>query len=280
MKLKKILFLVLAAVMVLGLAACDNGAANPTATPSADASPSASQDPAASPSDTTDEGGKLIMATNAAFPPYEYYEGGEIVGIDAEVAAKIAEKLGMTLEISDMEFNSIIPALQSNKADIGMAGMTVNEDRLKNVDFTTSYATGVQVVILTEDSPIKSLEDLQGKKIGVQESTTGDIYASDTPENGGFGEENVARFSKGADAVLALTQGKVDAVIIDNEPAKVFVKQTEGLKILETEYVVEDYAIAVNKGNTEMLEKVDTALKELIEDGTVKSIIDKYITAD
>lgn len=215
----------------------------------------------------------LTMGTNAAFPPYEYYEGDKIVGIDAE----IAKKLGRTLVIEDMEFGSIITAVQGGKIDMGMAGMTVNETRLQSVNFSTTYATGIQVVIVKEDSDIETIDDLMGKKIGVQESTTGDIYASATPEDGGFGEENVERYNKGTEAVLALTQGKVDAVIIDNEPAKAFVKANEGLMILETEYAVEDYAIAIRKENTELLQQVDKALKELIADGTVKAIVDKYI---
>lgn len=222
----------------------------------------------------------LIMATNAQFPPYEYYENDKIIGIDAEIAAEIAKKLGMELVIEDMEFNSILDAVASGKADFGMAGMTVTEERLQSVDFTDSYATGVQVVIVKEDSDIATIDDLTGKKIGVQLSTTGDIYASDTPENGGFGEENVEKYSKGAEAVVALTQGKVDAVIIDNEPAKAFVAANEGLKILETEYTTEDYAIAFAKNNTELKDKVNTALNELIADGTVQKIIDKYIKAD
>ncbi len=229
----------------------------------------------------TADGGTLVMATNAFFEPYEYYDADEnIVGIDAEVGEAIADKLGMKFEISDMEFDSIIPALQSGKADIGMAGMTVTEDRKKNVNFTQSYATGVQVVIVPEDSDIASIDDLEGKKIGTQQGTTGWIYCSDTPENGGYGEENVTGYSKGSDAIMALLSGKVDCVVIDNEPAKAFVKANEGLKILDTEFTNEDYAIAIAKDNDELLEKVDKALGELIADGTVQKIVDKYITAE
>lgn len=219
--------------------------------------------------------GKLIMATNAEFPPYEYHEGGKIVGIDAEIAAAIAEKLGLELQISDMEFGSIIAAVQTGRADIGMAGMTVTEDRLENVNFSTTYAIGKQVVIVSEDSDIASIDDLGGKKIGVQESTTGDIYISED-----YGDDAVSRYAKGAEAVLALLQGKVDAVVIDNEPAKVFVEQNPGLKILETEYVLEEYAIAVAKKNEDLLNKINKALDELIADGTVQRIIDKYISAE
>lgn len=214
----------------------------------------------------------LVMATNATFPPYEFYEGGEIVGIDAEVAAKIAEKLGKTLRIDDMEFGAIINAVTTRKADIGMAGMSVTEDRLESVDFSTSYATGIQSIIVKEDSDIAEPADLEGKMIGVQLSTTGDIYITDE-----YGEESVDRYNKGADAIMALTQGKVDAVVIDNAPAKEYVRVNEGLKILDTEYAEEDYAIAFAKENDALRDQVDAALKELIEDGTVQTIIDKYI---
>ena len=214
----------------------------------------------------------IVMCTNASFPPYEFVENGEITGIDAEIAAKIAEKLGMTLKIEDMEFSALIPAVQSGLADFAMAGMTVNEERLQSVNFSTSYATGVQVVIIPEGSAIASLDDLNGKKIGVQLATTGDIYATDD-----YGEENVEEYATGNDAVLALTQGKVDAVIIDNEPAKAYVAANEGLTILSTEYAVEDYAIAIAKENTELLDKVNAALAELIDDGVVTEIVNKYI---
>lgn len=226
-------------------------------------------------SQLTVKSGVLTMATNAYFPPYEYYEGNEIVGIDAEIAEAVANKLGLTLEIQDMEFDSIITAVQTGKADMGLAGMTVTDERLQMINFTNTYATGVQVVIVAEDSDINSIEDLQGKKIGVQLATTGDIYACDD-----FGAENVEQYNKGNDAVLALTQGKVDAVIIDNEPAKNYVSANEGLKILETEYVTEDYAACINKNNTELLDQVNKALEELTADGTIQAILDKYIAAE
>ena len=226
--------------------------------------------------DRTEEPQKevLVMATNAEFPPYEYREGDAVTGIDAEIAQLIADKLGMELKIEDVAFESIIPGVQSGKYDFGMAGMTVTEDRLKDVIFSDSYATGVQVVIIKEDSDIASLDDVAGKKIGVQTNTTGDIYATDD-----YGEENVVRYENGAVAVQALLNGKVDCVVIDNEPAKSYVAANEGLKILETEYMVEDYAICFAKDNTELKDKVNTALNELIDDGSVQKIIDKYIKA-
>ena len=218
---------------------------------------------------------KLVMATNAEFPPYEYVEDGKIVGIDAEIAGLIAEKLGMELEIVDVAFDSIIPGVQSGKYDMGMAGLTVNDERLEKVNFSTSYATGIQAVIVKDGSDIKTIDDLAGKKIGVQTSTTGDIYAT-----GDYGEDAITRYDNGAVAVQALLADKVDCVIIDNEPAKSYVAANEGLKVLDTEYTVEDYAICFAKENTELQEKVDGALKELIADGSVKEVIEKYIPAE
>lgn len=217
----------------------------------------------------------LTMATNATFPPYEFYENEKIVGIDAEIAEKIAEKIGMTLEIVDTEFGSIVAGVQSGKFDMGMAGMTVTEERKASVNFTTSYATGIQSIVVKEGSPIASLEDLAGKKIGVQQDTTGHIYSADE-----FGDDMVSPFNKGTDAIAALVSDKVDCVIIDNQPAKSFVAANEGLMILDTDYAVEDYAIAISKDNTELLEKVNAALEELIADGTVEEIINKYISAE
>lgn len=252
-KMSKILCAALVLVMILALGAC--GKSN------------------------TVEKGVLIMGTNAEFPPYEYIENNEIVGIDVEIAAAIAEKLGLELRVENMEFDSIISSVKGGKIDIGAAGMTVTPERLEEVNFTTTYATGVQVVIVTEDSAITSVDDLFAEganhTIGVQLATTGDLYSTWDIEDEGLG--TIDRYPKGADAVMALKSGKVDCVIIDNEPAKAFVAENEGLKILDTEYAVEDYAIAVNKDNAELLEQVDNALNELIKDGTVQKIVDKYI---
>ena len=227
--------------------------------------------------------GVLVMATNASFPPYEYKDGEDFAGIDVEIAGKIAEKLGMKLEIKDVEFGSIIGGVQTGKFDMGMAGMTVSVKRLQSVNFSTTYATGVQVVIVAEDSTITSLDDLKADgsmKYGVQQDTTGDIYASNTVDNGGYGEENVIRYKTGADAVQALKAGKVDAVIIDNEPAKSFVAANDGLKILDTEWLLEEYAICIAKENTQLLNAVNNALAELKADGTIDAIIAKYISAE
>ena len=229
----------------------------------------------------TVEAGKLHMATNAAFPPYEMIsDNGGFEGIDVEIATLIAQKLGLELVVDDMEFGSVITSVQGGKSDIAMAGLTVTEERKQNVDFTESYATGVQVIIVPEGSDIKTVDDLANDKmIGVQDGTTGYIYCSDTVENGGYGEDHVTSYPNGAMAIEALKGGKVDAVVIDNEPAKAFVAANEGLKILDTEYIVENYAIGISKENPALRDAVDAALKELIADGTVKTIVDKYINA-
>ncbi len=278
--MKKVAMLLSLLLLLATMAACGEAPASSGANTSSktEASSSAAESSAAGSEETpasTAGGDVLIMATNAFFEPYEYYEGDNIVGIDAEIGAAIAKELGMEFQISDIEFDSIIPAIQSGKASMGMAGMTVTPDREKNVNFTKSYATGIQVVIVKEDSPIASIDDLEGKKIGVQQGTTGDLYCSDD-----YGEDAVTRYSKGTDAVMALLSGKVDCVVIDNEPAKSFVSQNEGLKILDTEYALEDYAIAIAKENTELLDKVNAALDKLITDGTVQDIVDKYIKAE
>ena len=222
------------------------------------------------------EGGVLRMGTNATFPPYEYVdENNEVAGIDADIAAAIADKLGMELEITDMAFDSLIPALQSDTIDIVLAGMTVDPERAESVNFTDSYATGVQVIIVPEDSDIASPDDLEGKNIGVQTGTTGDLQCTDA-----YGQEFVKQFDNGPLAVAALLNGQVDCVVIDNEPAKNYVAANEGLKILDTAFANEDYAAALAKEDTELYEQVNTAIQELKEDGTIASIIEKYIPAE
>jgi len=226
---------------------------------------------------TTVEAGVLHMATNAAFPPYEMIsDNGGFEGIDVEIATEIARKLGLELVVDDMEFGSVITSVQSGKSDIAMAGLTVTEERKQNVDFTTSYATGIQVIIVPEDSDILTVDDLANDKmIGVQDGTTGYIYCSDD-----YGEDHITSYTNGAMAIEALKGGKVDAVVIDNEPARAFVAANDGLKILDTEYIVENYAIGVSKDNPGLCEAVNNALTELIADGTVQMIVDKYITAE
>ncbi len=246
--MKKILALVMVTVLALAMVACGG----------------------------TTEKEVLTMGTNAAFPPYEFVdENNNVVGIDAEIAQAVAEKLGMELEIKDMAFDSLITAVSTGSIDVALAGMTVTPERAESVNFSDSYATGIQVVIVKEDSTIASIEDLDGKKIGVQSGTTGDIYCADD-----YGEENIARYDNGALAVAALQNGQVDCVVIDNEPAKAFVEANEGLKILDTEYITENYAAAIAKENTELLEKFNAALAELKAEGKLDEIIGKYIKAE
>ena len=250
MKMKKLISAVLIAACVCSMAACG------------------------SKEEKADEKETLVMATNAEFPPYEYYDGEDVVGIDAEMAAAVAEELGMELKIEDMAFDSIIPAVESGKADMGVAGMTVTEDRLKNVNFSDTYAQATQVVIVKEDSDITGPDALAGKKVGVQLGTTGDIYASDIED------ATVEQYNKGFEAVQALSQGKIDAVVIDGQPAQEFVKEVEGLKILDEAFTEEEYAIAISKDNEELLGKVNDALAKLKESGKLDEIVAKYIKSD
>ena len=273
--------LVLALAMVFSLAACSDSGDNnsqPLASESAPGNSASQEEPSAGPTEeppafTTVDSGKLHMATNAQFPPYEMTtDDGGYEGIDVEIATAIAAKLGLELVVDDMDFNAVITAVQQGISDMAMAGLTVDPEREKNVDFTVSYATGVQVIIVTENSDIASVDDLDGKLIGVQDGTTGWMYCSDD-----YGDDAVVAYANGSAAVQALLSGSVDCVVIDNEPAKAYVAANNGLKILDTEYVIEDYAIGVSKNNPALRDAINAALQELIADGIVKGIVDKYI---
>ena len=286
--MKKALSLMTAAALVLSLAACgstassaaSSEAASPEAASSDAASSEAASSEAASETETAElstvEPGKLIMSTNAAFPPYEMTtDSGEFEGIDIETAQAIADKLGLELQIDDMDFDAALLAVQQGKADMVMAGVTVTDERQNVMDFTDSYATGIQSIIVKEDSDIASVDDLAGKKIGTQRGTTGYLYCSDD-----FGDENVVAYDNGLTAVQMLNNGQVDCVVIDNAPAKEFIAANPGLKLLDTAYVEESYAIGVGKGNTELKDAINTALEELKADGTLQAIVDKYIKAE
>ena len=286
--MKKALSLMTATALVLSLAACgstassaaSSEAASPEAASSDAASSEAASSEAASETETAElstvEPGKLIMSTNAAFPPYEMTtDSGEFEGIDIETAQAIADKLGLELQIDDMDFDAALLAVQQGKADMVMAGVTVTDERQNVMDFTDSYATGIQSIIVKEDSDIASVDDLAGKKIGTQRGTTGYLYCSDD-----FGDENVVAYDNGLTAVQMLNNGQVDCVVIDNAPAKEFIAANPGLKLLDTAYVEESYAIGVGKGNTELKDAINTALEELKADGTLQAIVDKYITAE
>ena len=284
--MKKFLSMVLALALALSLAACGgtgNNGGNTTgnggnANTSADTNTSADADTgddAGEAGFTTVEEGKLIMSTNAAFPPYEMTtDDGGFEGIDVEIAQAIAEKLGLELQIDDMDFTAALEAVQAGMSDMAMAGITVNEERLAVMDFSDTYATGVQVVIVKEGSDV-TLDNLGEQLIGVQNGTTGWQFCTDD-----YGDDHVAAFDNGITAVQALVNDQVDCVVIDQGPAEVFVSENPGLTILETEYAIEDYAIGVNKGNTALLDAINGALAELQEDGTIQSIIDKYISAE
>ncbi|MCI7325318.1 ABC transporter substrate-binding protein [bacterium] len=281
--MKKALSVLTAAVLVMSLAACGSSASSAASseaasseTASSEAASSEAASSEASGELTTVEAGKLIMATNATFPPYEMTtDAGDFEGIDVEIAGAIAEKLGLELQIDDMDFDAALLSVQQGKADIVMAGVSVTEDRLLVMDFSDSYATGIQSIIVPEDSDIASADDLAGHMIGCQRGTTGYIYCSDD-----FGDESVTAYDNGLTAVQALVNCQVDCVVIDNAPAQEFVAANPGLKILDTSYVEEEYAIGMGKGNTAMLEAVNGALADLKEDGTIQAIVDKYISAE
>ena len=307
--MKKVISVLLSATLVLGLAACGGSSSATTAADTAAATTAAATTTAEAAADTTEAekaetttgaaeaktqgsaeitdagvktSGVLVMSTNAEFPPYEFHDSSSSVGvedfagIDVEVAKAIAEKMGCELKIEDIAFDSIIPQISSGMADMGMAGMTVTEDRKQNVDFSETYATSRQVIVVKEGSEITGIESLAGKKIGVQLGTTGDILASDDASIG----DGIERYNKAMEAIQALSQDMLDAVIVDLEPAKVFVKEVSGLKILDEAYTDEEYAICVKKGNTELLDNINAALAAIKADGTLDKIVDKYINAN
>ena len=295
--MKKLTALLLALTMALALTACSSAGGDPTQPPEtkpAETQPAETQ-PAADPTDTpteepgskpaaftTVEEGKLHMSTNAAFPPYIMLnDDNSFTGIDAEIAQAIAQKLGLELVVDDMGFQAALTAAQNGESDFAMGGVSITEERKANMDFSDSYATGVQVIIVKEDSPIQTKDDLvNAQMIGCQADTTGYIYCSDTPENGGYGEDHVTAYDTGALAVMDLVAGTIDAVVIDNEPAKEYVAQNPGLKILETEWLTEDYAVAFQKGNDALKDAVNAALAEMVADGSLQAILDQYIKAD
>ena len=293
--MKKLLCVALGAAMSFSLLASCSGGSSSTPAPET-TTPAETAPTETTPAETAAAGdlssalieeGKLIMSTNAQFPPYELVADGEgfngtgFEGIDIEIAAALADKLGLELVIDDMEFDSALLAVQNNAADMMLAGLSYSEDRDEVMDFTDSYATGVQVVIVKDGSGV-TMDNLGDYMIGTQRGTTGYIYASDTPENGGYGEDHVIAYDNGATAVQELINGTIDAVIIDQAPAEEYVAANAdaGLTILPGAWVEEQYCLAVDDGNTALLDALNTALNELIDDGTVQAIIDKYITAE
>ena len=283
--MKKLTALLMGTAMVLSLAACGGSASSAASSEAASSEAASSEETSeAAAEETTDEAagevttvnaGKLTMSTNAAFPPYEMTtDSGDLEGIDIEVAGAIAEKLGLELQVDDMEFDAALLSVQQGKADMVMAGVTVTDERKAVMDFSDSYATGIQSIIVPNGSDIASPDDLAGKKIGTQRGTTGYIYCSDD-----FGDDAVVAYDSGLTAVQALNNGQVDAVVIDNAPAKEYVAANPGLKVLDTSYAEEDYAIGLAKGSA-LEDAINAALEELKADGTLQSIVDKYITAE
>ena len=270
---KKILSVLMAAAMLLSVCALTACGSQEEPAPAEEGTETV--EPAEAGELTTVTEGVLTMSTNAAFPPYEMTnDAGEFEGIDVEIAQAIADKLGLKLQIDDMDFDAALMAAQNGKSDMVMAGVTVNEDRLLTMDFSNSYATGVQVVIVKEGSDV-TLDNLGDQMIGVQRGTTGEIYCTDD-----YGSDHVTSYDNGITAVQALQNGQVDCVVIDKAPAQAFVEANTGLTILDTEYVTENYAIGFAKGNTALVEAVNAALAELTADGTVQAILDKYISAE
>lgn len=279
---KSLLMVTIAALMAAALAGCGSQTKETSAaaeTTKADAVTEAVSSEAGATETKAEEskevsGGTLIMGTNAEFPPYEFYEGNKIVGIDAEIAQAIADKLGMELIIEDMAFDAIISSVTSGKVDFGAAGMTVTEDRLMSVDFTDTYASSTQVTIVKEGSEITNAEGLKNKIIGVQLGTTGDALAGDIEG------ATVERYNKGLEAVQSVIQGKIDAVVIDEATAKAFAANTQGIIILDEKMSDEEYAIAVKKGNTELVTKMNAAIKELKAEGKLDEIVAKYVKSE
>ena len=293
--MKKILSLLLAMTMVMGLAAC-GGQETPEETNTTPA-----ESPAESPAETPEEGGstgdygdfagslieegKLIMVTNASFPPYEMTDDdNNVIGIDPDIAQVIADKLGLELVIDNIDFDAALLAVQEGRADVMLAGMSYSEERDLVMDFSDTYATGYQVIIVREgDTSIAGgnddymLVDAEGNviedvQIGVQRGTTGELYCQDA-----YGVDHVTSLDNGSVAVQALINGQVDCVVIDIGPAQEYVAANPGLEIVEGAYTIEDYCVGVDEGNTALLEAVNKALNEMIEDGTVQEIMDQYI---
>lgn len=269
--MKKFLKGIVASTVIMAMALAVGCTAKPTE-PTEPTDPAVADETAEASEPAT--GGTLLMATNAEFPPYEYYEGQDVVGIDAEIAAAIAKELGMTLEIEDMAFDAIIPSLTAGKAQIALAGMTVTPERQENVDFSDTYVKASQAIIVRADNTdITNADSLNGKTIGVQLGTTGDLFATEVTDK-------MERYNKGFEAVQSLKQSKIDAVVIDDQVAKALAEGNDDVKVLAEPFTTEEYAIAIKKGNTELLEKVNGALATLKENGELQKIVDKYITAE
>ena len=264
--MKKIISLLVAATMLFALVGC-----TPKTTTSDNSNPTTAPTAPASAVDKIKAAGKLVIGTNAEFEPFEYKEGTKIVGFDMDLAQKIADSLGVTLDIQDMNFDSIVVAIEAGQVDLGMAGMTITEDRQKNVDFSVPYFNASQKIIVKNDSTIATKEDLTGKKVGVQMGTTGDTVVTDTlkikPE----------RFNKGADAVQALLSGAIDAVVIDNYPAESFVAlNSDKLKTVSGGFDNESYGIAIKKDRQALVDAVNKVINDMNANDEMNTLLSKY----
>ena len=271
--MKKILSLLLSIFMLMSLVACGSSNKPVVEVPTDGSVVDAPSTEIAVDETKTNSNSTLVMCTNAEFPPYEYKDNNEFKGIDVEISQLIAKKLGVEIRIEDIAFDSLLPEVNSGKADFAMAGMTVTEDRKEFVDFTHTYQTAVQVIVVPSNSTIENVEDLHEKTVGVQLGTTGDIYCSDPESN-----LKVERFPKIIDGFQAMKAGRIDACVIDDQVAKNIVEQdASSYKILETKYADEEYAIAVKKGNTDLLNKLNNIIDEIKSNGELDAIIKKYI---
>lgn len=269
-KHSKIFAFILAAAMMVSTAGCAQ-----SATTASSASTAASTT-----IDKIKADGFITMTTNAEFEPFEYKDGENFAGIDIDISKKIAEKLGVELRINDVAFDTLTTELASGKTNFVAAGMTENEDRKKNVDFSDSYFDATQSIIVLKNSAIKSRADLNGKKVGVQQGTTGDTFCTNEDGTSDIKVASTERYSKGVDAVTDLINGKIDAVVIDDFPAKKFIqKNADKLVKLDEALTVEKYAIAVKKGDAEMLKVVNEVLVEMKSNGDLDKVISKYKSA-
>ncbi len=272
----KFLAVCLAAAAMLSMSAC-----NGSGTSSGTASDSSKDGVSTSTLDTIKKNGFITMSTNAEFEPFEYKDGESIVGIDLEISQKIADKLGVKLKVNDVAFDSLIPEITSGKADFVAAGMTADDERRKNVDFSDSYFDAGQAIIVKKGGDIKAPKDLDGKKVGVQTGTTGDKYCTNEDGTSEIKVGSVERYNKGMDAVSDLIAGRIDAVVIDDFPAQKYVeKNSDKIAKLNDMLTSEQYAIAVKKGNTELTDLINETLKELKDSGDLQKIFDKYLAQE
>lgn len=271
MKKSKILALLMSAILVVTMFAACGSKDAPAADTQADSSDSAAA--ADTKEDTSGKKDVLVMATEATFVPYEYMQGTEIVGIDVDIANEIAKEMGVELVIENMNFDAIIPAVNSGKADFGAAGMSITEKRLQEVDFSVEYATSKQVILTKPDMGVAGVNDINGKVVGVQMGTTGDIILSED-----YPDVELVQLKKFTDLGMELTNGNIDAVVLDSLTAEEMAKTNEEFIILEEPLATDVYAICVAKGNQELLDTINTVLERLMTEGKIEEYTIKHTT--